>query len=153
MARRDAILRMHKTLLSRAEALRQTLAGELEDLRGSKQRDSAGDAADAAFDSGNEVVASQLAELEARELNQIEKALARIRQGSYGQCEYCAQKIPVARLNALPYSTTCVKCQREMEDNPNWDDRSDRDWGKISDASDDQPEINLSQIELGLSQR
>src|SRR5438105_7617887 len=133
MARRDALLRLHKTLLARATALRRVLAGELEDLRNSKARDSIGDSADAAFDSGNEEVASQLAELEARELNQIERAIARMKQGTYGLCEVCQTKIPVARLNALPYSTTCVKCQREMETYPGWSDRRNADWEKVGE--------------------
>src|SRR5690242_21061796 len=122
MARRDALLRLHKSLLARGAALRKALAGELQDLRNFKAADSTGDSADAAFDTGSEEIASQLAELEARELGQIERALARIKQGTYGICEYCQAKIPVARLNALPYSTTCVNCQREMENYPGWAD-------------------------------
>src|SRR6202043_55806 len=98
------------------------LGGELKDLRNFKSNDT-GDSADAAFDSGSEEIASQLAELEARELSQIERALARIKQGTYGLCEICQIKIPVARLNALPYSTTCVPCQREMEISPDWAER------------------------------
>jgi DnaK suppressor protein len=154
MARRDALLRLHKTLLTRANALRKALAGELEDLRNSKARDSIGDSADAAFDSGNEEVASQLAELEARELHQIERALARMKQGTYGLCEACHSKIPVARLNALPYSTTCVQCQREMETYPGWGDRDGGDWEKVSDTEapmEEQREVDLSDIEMDLS--
>src|SRR5947209_14179168 len=133
MARRDALLRLHKTLVTRGTALRKALAGELADLR-LKTTDT-GDSADAAFDAGSEEIASQLAELEARELSQIERALARIKQGTYGLCEYCQARIPVARLNALPYSTTCVNCQREMENYPGWADRrGGLDWEKVSDA-------------------
>src|SRR6516164_5663475 len=153
MARRDALLRLHKTLLSRGNALRKTLAGELADLR--LKTDSTGDSADAAFDSGSEEIASQLAELEARELSQIERALARIKQGTYGLCEYCHAKIPVARLNALPYSTTCVQCQREMEHYPGWaGSRSGVDWEKVSDAEvpfDEHREVDLTDIEMDLS--
>ncbi len=154
MARRDALLRLHKTLLARATALRRVLAGELEDLGNSKMRDSIGDTADAAFDSGNEEIASQLAELEARELRQIERALAKIKQGTYGLCEHCHAKIPVARLNALPYSTTCVKCQREMETMPDWDERHASDWEKVSDGDgplDERRDVDLSDIEMDLS--
>lgn len=155
MARRDALLRLHKTLMARANALRRALAGELEDLRNSKARDSIGDSADAAFDSGNEEVASQLAELEARELRQIERAIARMKQGTYGLCEVCQTKIPVARLNALPYSTTCVRCQREMETYPGWGDRHGGvDWEKVSDSEgpiEEQRDVDLTDIEMDLS--
>jgi len=140
--------------MARANSLRRALAGELEDLRNSKARDSIGDSADAAFDSGNEEVASQLAELEARELRQIDRAIARMKQGTYGLCEVCHAKIPVARLNALPYSTTCVRFQREMENYPGWGDRNGGDWEKVSESDtplEEQREVDLSDIELDLS--
>ena len=96
-----------------------------------------------------------LEELEARELSQIERALARMKQGSYGLCEYCQAKIPVARLNALPYSTTCVDCQREMETSPGWAGRhGGADWEKVSDSEapiEDQREVDLTDLEMDLS--
>jgi DnaK suppressor protein len=153
MARRDALLRLHKTLLARRAALRKALAGELADLRTFKAE--SGDSADVAFDAGSEEIATQLAELEARELSQIERALARMKQGTYGVCEVCQGKIPVARLNALPYSTTCIECQREMESYPGWEGiRGGRDWEKVYDAGqhpDEEREVNLSEIELDLT--
>jgi DnaK suppressor protein len=153
MARRDALLRLHKTLVARGNALRKTLAGELADLR--LKTAETGDSADAAFDAGSEEIASQLAELEARELSQIERALARIKQGTYGLCEFCQAKIPVARLNALPYSTTCVDCQREMENYPGWADRhGGADWEKVSDSeapTEEQRDVNLSDLEMDVS--
>src|SRR5262249_25255633 len=129
------------------------LAGELQDLR--LKAAETGDSADAAFDTGTEEIASQLAELEARELHQIERALARIKQGTYGLCEFCHGKIPVARLNALPYSTTCVQCQREMEMYPGLAERRGAgDWEKVSEADaplEEQREVDLSDIEMDLS--
>ena len=153
MARRDALLRLHKTLVARRTALRKALAGELADLRNS-QLDT-GDSADVAFDAGSDEIATQLVELEARELNQIERALARIKQGIYGVCEGCQKKIPVARLNALPYSTTCIDCKREMEHYPGWaGGRGAGDWEKVFSAGapqEEEREVNISEIEMDLS--
>jgi len=115
MARQDAFLRLHKTLIARRTELRKRLGVDLEDLAHVKHSSASGDAADAAFDASGEEIASTLAELESKELAQIERALRRLKAGSYGKCEVCSLTIPVARLNALPYSTLCVKCQREME--------------------------------------
>jgi DnaK suppressor protein len=155
MARRDALLRLHKTLLGRHAALRKALAGELADLR-KLTVDASGDSADVAFDTGSDEISSQLAELEARELHQIERALLRIKQGTYGVCEICQTKIPVARLNALPYSTTCIECQREMEAYPgSWATRRNlADWEKVSETEapiEEQREVDLSDIELDLT--
>jgi DnaK suppressor protein len=138
--------------MARRAELRKRLGGELEDLRNLKATDPTGDSADAAFDSGSEEIASQLAELEARELYQIERALARMKQGTYGLCEGCAGKIPVARLNALPYSTTCVKCQREAESYGDWGrGGAGGNWDKVSDSDSPEPEIDLSDIEMDIS--
>ncbi len=154
MARRDALLRLHKALMGRRNELRRRLGGELSDLRSNKA-ESAGDSADLAFDSGSEEVTSQLAELEARELGQVERALARLKQGTYGVCEGCQKKIPVARLNALPFSTTCIECQREMEMYGTWSSRSGvGNWEKVSEAEapmEEQRDIDLSDLELDLS--
>lgn len=153
MARSDALLRLHKSLMARRDELRKRLGGELKDLRNYQGSDSPGDSVDQAFDTGSEEVASQLAELEARELTQIERALGRLKQGIYGQCEGCTKRIPVARLNALPFITTCIECQREMEVYGEYGHgRAGGDWGKVSDHSgDDHREVDLSEIELDIS--
>jgi DnaK suppressor protein len=153
MARRDALLRLHKSLTGRRDELRRRLGGELKDLRNFKSNDT-GDSADAAFDSGSEEVSSQLAELEARELSQIERALARLKQGNFGVCEGCQKKIPVSRLNALPFSTTCIECQREMELYGTWGGGAGGNWEKVSDSPvrlEDQREVDISDIELDIS--
>ena len=43
----------------------------------------------------------------------IDAALARIKNGDYGICAKCGEQIPVERLEALPYVTTCVKCAEQ----------------------------------------
>src|ERR1700676_4366281 len=138
MARRDALLRLHKTLLARRADLRGKLAGELANLREFRAADSAGDSADAAFEAGGDEMSSQLAQLDDRELSHIERALARLQQGTYGTCEggseNCQKKIPVARLNALPYAPFCIICERELELHPDGLAlQSMGNWGQISD--------------------
>lgn len=44
-------------------------------------------------------------------LNDIDCALARITDGSYGDCADCSAQIPPRRLEALPFATLCVACQ------------------------------------------
>jgi len=43
-------------------------------------------------------------------LAQVDEALGRINAGSYGRCTQCTKAIPVARLEALPYTKLCVTC-------------------------------------------
>ena len=56
-----------------------------------------------------------VAEEDARELKQIEGALARIKAGHYGVCEQCSRPIKKARLKAIPFATLCVSCKEEEE--------------------------------------
>ena len=114
MARKDAILGLRQVLLKRRDALRQALAGDLSLLRELSDH-TGGDVVDAALDSAQDEICSQLAEVESRELAQIESALDRMREGRYGVCDDCNKAIPLARLQALPYATSCILCQRETE--------------------------------------
>jgi DnaK suppressor protein len=152
MARRDALLRLHKSLLARRTEIRKKLADELDNLRNFKSSDSTGDSADVAFEAGSDEMTSALAELDSRELSQIDRALARLKQGTYGVCESCQRKIPVGRLNALPYTTLCIDCQREMEKYPDYDRRLGGNWENVFDVTpiEDQREVDLSQIEIDI---
>lgn len=48
-------------------------------------------------------------------LNRIEAALKRIVDKNFGACTVCKKPIAAARLKALPYVETCVKCQEQLE--------------------------------------
>ncbi len=148
MARTDALRSLQKTLTARRNELRKRLNGVLAGLSGAAN--ASGDAADAAFDNAGEEIASQLAEMEAKELAQINHALVKIKQGSYGVCDACACKIPVARLTALPYSTLCIKCQRESENDSSFlSDHGVVGWEGVRDLDSDR-EMRFSDLEARL---
>lgn len=48
-------------------------------------------------------------------LHQVNAALARIAEGTYGTCVYCGKEIAPRRLEALPYATLCIECQAKAE--------------------------------------
>jgi DnaK suppressor protein len=153
MARKDALIRLQKSLLERRDALLRRLGGEIKDLLLPSWI--SGDSADMAFDTGTEEVSSQLAQLESRELIQIERSLERLKQGTYGVCESCQKRIPMGRLDALPFSTTCIQCQRAMETGGNADAGSRlADWGRVSEVEarlSEPPEVDLAQLEMDYS--
>ena len=156
MPRKDALIRLHSRLVARRDALRKALSGDMDSLRAYHPTFEVGDQADAAVETANDEINSQLAELESRELGQIERALLRIRKGVYGKCEYCGGKIAEARLNALPYTDTCIECQREMEvQGGGFRQEADfRRWAHIDAKSTDDHdhEIDLSDYEMDLSE-
>lgn len=127
MARKDALLRLHKRLVAKRDALRSKLSDGL-DLGSSAPISGPGDIGDEAHDGSRTELDSQLASLESRELGMIERALHGMRNGQYGRCEVCSKAIPIARLQALPFATMCIECQRELEESgeyggyeANWD--------------------------------
>jgi RNA polymerase-binding protein DksA len=44
-------------------------------------------------------------------IEEIDRAITKIHEGSYGRCENCGTAIPKERLKALPYAALCVKCK------------------------------------------
>jgi len=158
MARKDAMLRLHARLVARRDALRKALSGDLDGFREFAATNDVGDNVDAAVDTANDEICSQLVEIESRELGQIEHALKRIVEGAYGRCEYCNGKIAEARLNALPYTNSCIDCQRENERHGQAFGRTPEDhrWAKVFDKPIDDHErdsdINLSDFEMDLSE-
>jgi RNA polymerase-binding protein DksA len=50
-----------------------------------------------------------------RLLDQVERALARFEDGTYGLCTDCGRPIDPARLEALPYAPLCLDCQSKQE--------------------------------------
>ena len=51
----------------------------------------------------------------ARQLEEVNRALADIDAGRYGICRECGEPIAKARLQALPYTPTCIECARKRE--------------------------------------
>jgi DnaK suppressor protein len=49
------------------------------------------------------------------QLNDINQALRRIEEGTYGTCEQCKRPINPARLMTIPTVTTCVACRSKRE--------------------------------------
>jgi DnaK suppressor protein len=86
------------------------------------QRDASGDIsaftshpADISTESDEREKVASLITRETQNLKELDAALERIRDASYGKCDICGGDIPPARLKALPFATLCVKCQTEAE--------------------------------------
>jgi len=48
-------------------------------------------------------------------LKEIESALQKIKEGTYGDCEECGEKIPQGRLMVMPFARVCVNCRSKIE--------------------------------------
>jgi len=114
MPRQQAIKKLKEQLVLRHDALQRAVDGDLSLLRELHQ-EKTGDVLDAAADSVQDELNSQLVEVESRELAAIDEAIERIESGTYGDCESCGKPIPLTRLRAIPYATDCINCRRKSE--------------------------------------
>lgn len=70
------------------------------------------DDASAAFDQARDLALRGNLE---QSLQQVQEALNRLDNGTYGVCEACDQPIDPARLEALPQARFCLSCQERLE--------------------------------------
>jgi DnaK suppressor protein len=59
----------------------------------------------------------RLREREATLLVKIDRALEKIREGTFGTCENCGENIGLKRLEARPVAALCIECKTEQERN------------------------------------
>ena len=71
--------------------------------------------ADVGSDNFEQEFTLSLLENDEETVEKIEFALERIEDGVYGSCIECEGKIPKTRLNAIPYTSYCVKCASKLE--------------------------------------
>ncbi len=86
------------------------------------QREASGDIsaftshpADISTESDEREKVASLITRETEMLKELDAALERVADATYGKCDACGGDIPAARLQALPFATLCVKCQTEAE--------------------------------------
>jgi DnaK suppressor protein len=93
----------------------QTVA-EIAELQRDRLTDSAGDdQADTGTKTFEREQEISLANNILERINQVERAMERLDEGSYGWCERCGNAIPVERLAAFPSATLCVSCKQLEE--------------------------------------
>jgi DnaK suppressor protein len=100
--------------------LRREVSGDISDLEADAfstdgDRLSVDNPADIGSESFSQEFSLELLQRDEATLGEIEEAIERVNQGTFGLCEGCAELIPRARLNAVPYARFCVDCQRKAE--------------------------------------
>jgi DnaK suppressor protein len=77
----------------------------------------AGDSADIASLEINHANLQKIGKRETYLLKKIDLALAKVEDGTYGECEDCGEQIAVARLQARPVAQLCIDCKTVQENN------------------------------------
>jgi DnaK suppressor protein len=103
-----------KRLETRQQELRRMVSRTQQDGR-SADEDTAQDIADKAASSYNKEFLFHQSNNDRQLLQMVEGALARIREGSFGECISCGKEINAKRLEAVPWTRHCIECQEKLE--------------------------------------
>ena len=116
------LLYFKKLILKRKEEVLDQIKHISDDTLKKSQKDAAGDIsgytyhmADIATDTYDREFSMGIASKERQLLYEIEEALKKIKEGTYGICEDCEKLIPKTRLKVIPYVKLCLKCQEKRE--------------------------------------
>jgi DnaK suppressor protein len=71
--------------------------------------------ADEGTDDFDRNISLQVSDEEFKIIRQIDRALEKIEENTYGVCDISGEEIPLARLEAIPYATMTVKSQEQFE--------------------------------------
>jgi RNA polymerase-binding transcription factor DksA len=105
----DRLEQLRHTSSRLASSLYDDAARALEDFDLSDLLDN--DNPDGGTSDSDRALALHLAQLAALNASAAADALERLAAGSYGICERCGERIPLARLRALPETRVCVSCK------------------------------------------
>jgi RNA polymerase-binding protein DksA len=100
---------IRQLLLQRKQELQQRGGKVSSDLRREGEALVA-DFADQAVQTQNDEVLQAIGTSGAAEIQQIDRALERLKAGTYGTCQRCGQPIEAGRLKAVPYAIHCAAC-------------------------------------------
>ena len=109
---------MNRTELNKYKAMLEARRAEL--AGGSRSRDEiriekTPDALDEVQLAGERELAIRNLDREANLLRNVRAALARIEDGSYGVCLHCEEEIKPKRLEAVPWTAYCIRCQEAAD--------------------------------------
>ncbi len=99
-----------KALLDKAQDLRRRMSAESAAAVVARLEDPS-DSGDLSQQSHEEWLFLNRNNLEKTLLREVEEALARVKEGTYGICAECEEPISPKRLQALPWAKFCVRCQ------------------------------------------
>ena len=103
-----------KRLEERQRELRQNVSRTAQDGR-EADLESAQDIADRAANSYTKEFLFSQSNNDRQLLMMVDGALARIREGNFGECISCGKEINAKRLEAVPWTRHCIECQEKLE--------------------------------------
>jgi DnaK suppressor protein len=97
------------------KALKKELKKRIKDVKKSLTSKRNQDWAEAAVEAENDEVLEGIFTETTQELQQVEFALQRIKEGDYSACSECNEVINKKRLKIMPFTSLCIKCAQKLE--------------------------------------
>lgn len=104
-----------KNELTERKALLEQRADKVERDASHRDQPLSADFAEQAVERENDDVLTAIGEESRHEIDLINKALQRIEQDEYGECQGCGNDIDELRLAAVPYAELCIQCAEKQE--------------------------------------
>ncbi|MBC8383665.1 MAG: TraR/DksA C4-type zinc finger protein [Candidatus Cloacimonetes bacterium] len=111
---RDLLMAERKKVVKIIEGIDENLSNNIRDAVGNVSL-YATHLADLGTDSDEREKETYMLDRELRNLKNIDNALKRIHDKTYGICNYCGDEILSQRLKAIPYAELCIDCKRNEE--------------------------------------
>jgi RNA polymerase-binding protein DksA len=112
---RELLLERRRAVVEAIEYLHKENRGSLEEETGDLAVGPDQHLADIATETVDREIDYTLEEHDERLLSDIDAALGRIEDGTYGVCVNCGAQISPERLEAMPWATLCIDCKRKEE--------------------------------------
>lgn len=114
----EDLAQIRRLLLDKRAAIAASQESRLSELSDPSDKHHLADLEEMASDTAETESIFQIMGMEGSTVAQIDAALDRLDAGTFGVCEGCQETIPRARIEALPFASLCVTCQRQRELHP-----------------------------------
>ena len=100
----------HEELKAELEQRLAQMQSRLASIKRDVTQSHSGDSAEQAQERENDEVVDAIGNETAQSIRDLQAALVRLEEGTYGQCQNCGADIAEARLEAIPEARHCLKC-------------------------------------------
>jgi DnaK suppressor protein len=136
MSNRNAEERIEQALSALERRLRQELGERLGDVA-TTSSDRPTELMDRAAEGERDYMSALSAQAGSATLEEVEMALHKLHEGTYGVCDHCGENISKRRLKARPFAVLCLDC-KEIQERGGYIETTPRSRGKVDvDLADD----------------
>ncbi|MCH9612713.1 MAG: General stress protein 16O [Chlamydiia bacterium] len=107
---KETLLELKRQITNDVNETAESIRSDSDEMKGRSQHQ-----ADEGTDDFGRTISIAVGSQERAMLRQIERALEKIDEGTYGICDVSRDEIPVKRLDAIPYATMTVQAQEQTE--------------------------------------